>query len=435
MDKDLKNYPSSTDEISKLFKIEDDSDLSDTTVFVPTASGGIDLPVIEGQFNNDFEDAELQPQEVVIEVVQSPQEVFAPEKIKISPDSPKSEIFAKTKYFNFFKKLAPYLLVFVIGLFVYNFYFTDFSFLSLFNNSVKVDQKAQANALDKLITSRKSQYEAWMKQFYFDISDSAILDPYADNSGNGLTNFQKYLLNLNPKNYDTLGLGKPDGQTLLEGTDPATGKQLSDSKKKILEQYFDTEAISNKLALAGFSASNVLSQNNSSTQLIRSAQAQNTENITSLNVDTNIPAIIEIPKLNVAAPIIWTTDTKNFDSDLKLGLVHYPGTAIPGNIGTSYISGHSSNYSWVKSNYKDILVHLDKLSVNDTFTVTVTLHGGAKTKLHYVVKSSQEFQPTDQAQFANTAKSVVALSTCWPPGTTARRLVVFGELSQTENLR
>ena len=55
------------------------------------------------------------------------------------------------------------------------------------------------------------------------VSDPKILDPETDNSGNGLTNFQKYLLNLNPKSYDTLGLGEADSQTIAKGINPLTG--------------------------------------------------------------------------------------------------------------------------------------------------------------------------------------------------------------------
>src|SRR6185369_5277191 len=85
--------------------------------------------------------------------------------------------------------------------------------------------------------------------FYYDVSDPRVIDPDTDNSGNGLTNFQKFLLNLNPKSYDTLGLGMADSEALAEGINPLSGQHLTDSQKQILDKYFDMETIMNKLAL------------------------------------------------------------------------------------------------------------------------------------------------------------------------------------------
>ena len=132
-------------------------------------------------------------------------------------------------------------------------------------------------------------------------------------------------------------------------------------------------------------------------------------------------------------PIVWSQDPKNFDADLQCGVVHYPGTALPGQIGTTYIAGHSSNYPWAKGSYNQIFSTLGKLANNTSFKITVTQTNGKTVTFDYVVTSSKQFSPTDQAQFANTGKSIVALSTCWPVGSTAKRLVVFGQLTQTEN--
>ena len=50
---------------------------------------------------------------------------------------------------------------------------------------------------------------------------------------------------------------------------------------------------------------------------------------------------------------------------LRDGVVHlteevHPYSVMPGEIGNSYIVGHSSNYSWVKSNYNEIFKPLEK---------------------------------------------------------------------------
>ncbi len=368
----------------------------------------------------------------------------------------------------------PYMGIFLVGIFLYYFYFSTFSFTSITNlftakQSATVASQKES-ALASLEKSQSKNYYAWIEQFYADVSDASVLDPEADNSHNGLTNFQKYLLNLNPKMYDTLNLGMADSQTLSAGLDPSTGAPLTDAQKKIVDTYFDLEVANNRLTLEKLADSQQLAGGipvQSSFAQASTAQAtsgrvagasigarnggatsagyatpvapQNTTpsaNATDLpgavNVDSQYTGSLEIPSMKITVPIIWTGDPKNFDQDLKSGLVHYPGTAMPGQIGTSYISGHSSNYAWVKGNYNRVFAHLDELKKDQSFIITVTQTNGQKAKLHYIVTSQQQFKPDDQAQFANTSSSVVALSTCWPVGTTARRLVVFGQLTQVE---
>ncbi len=435
-----KNYPSASDEMSQLFGLQADSDPSDTSQFASASSPmPSNLPILEGQLVTESDpmgaDTELDP-DVVSQKPQTETQEYTAEKNSEAVKELEA-LVKETKPASFMrglKKAAPYLAVFAIGIFVYYFYFTDFSFKSLLSNAPSIQQQEEKNAaLDALIAANRSQYDAWIKQFYFEVRDPAIVDPYADNSGNGLTNFQKFLLNLNPKEYDTLNLGMADGQAVVQGIDPSTGKDFSKTKKSLIEKYFDLEAISNKLA-AGAVANVVASNADSANQVlgVQTAQASYIENSLGLNTDAEI--LLEVPSLNVTVPIIWTKNTKDFDADLQNGVVHYPGTAIMGDIGTSYISGHSSNYAWSKGKYNQVFVNLDDLKDGDSFSITATKHDGSKVKLHYVVKRHAEFAPNDQEQFISTSKSVVALSTCWPPGTTARRLVAFGELTQTENL-
>lgn len=151
-------------------------------------------------------------------------------------------------------------------------------------------------------------------------------------------------------------------------------------------------------------------------------------------IDTNIPGILEIPSINVIVPLIWTKDTKDFDADLKKGVVHYPGTALPGELGTAYISGHSSGYAWDASPYKKIFSKLGNVPDYASFSLILTLTDGTKIKQQYIVAKRGIYKPDDQEQFKNTAEPLVALSTCWPVGTTKDRLVLFGKLVDMEKL-
>lgn len=370
----------------------------------------------------------------------------------------------------FLKAAIPYVVVFSVAVFVYFFFFSKVDFSGAF----KVQAKPAApkeSALQQLQSKSLAGYNTWIKQFYFEVSDSKLLDPDADNSGNGLTNFQKYLLNLNPKSYDSLGLGMADSEALAKGINPSSGDALTDEQKAILDKYFDMETITNRLTLAHLQSSRAgqvagassgilgnsaadpfasgggqasvygirsglpaaSSQNGSaSVSGVSSGVSGQSPLAESLDIDQSKPGRVQVPSLKIDVPLIWTQDTKNFDKDLQSGVVHYPGTAMPGQLGTAYISGHSSNYVWAKGSYNQIFSTLGNLADDASFSVTVTLKDGKTATLHYVVTSRQEFKATDQAQFRNFPKSVVALSTCWPVNTTQRRLVVFGELTQIE---
>lgn len=184
----------------------------------------------------------------------------------------------------------------------------------------------------------------------------------------------------------------------------------------------------------------VTSQNFSAPTTGADLSGQNTNPATNISstmsgdvdINTNIPGSISIPDLKLTAPIIWSTSPDNFETDLEQGVIHYPGTAMPGQIGTTYIAGHSSNYVWAKGNYNHIFTDLNNVPNNASFTITVTQTNGKPAIFHYVVVSRQQFSPTDPAQIANTGKSLVALSTCWPINSTAKRLVLYGQLTQVE---
>ena len=112
-------------------------------------------------------------------------------------------------------------------------------------------------------------------------------------------------------------------------------------------------------------------------------------------------SFLRYPRFNVNAPIIYSTfddlfsKKKNCDSKtdtfqctdfklpkdtsdtesavqlkLRLGPVHMAFSPLPGEIGNSYIVGHSSNYPWIKSNYNKVFAPLEKVSsVGDEFVI------------------------------------------------------------------
>jgi len=374
-----------------------------------------------------------------------------------------------------FKKILkaglPYFLVFIIGLGAYYFFIsnTSLNLSSVFKASTK-EKIAPLTVKDTALMALQKDsaiiqnYQKWISQFYFDVSDSIVTDPNSDNSGNGLTNFQKFLLDLNPKVYDTLSTGLADSQTIASGINPLSGRELTEKQKDIVEKYFDLEIINNRLAVESLRRNGLVAGENvalsgqnpyaiSSIQLetarngpktvqrvsqpTQNASAGGFDNpinpeINSSDLNIDIPGRLEVPALKINVPIIFTKDPKNFEKDLQLGVVHYPGTALPGQIGTTYISGHSSNYAFARGNFNKVFSRLGDLPDNSSFIITVVQKNGKDARFHYVVTHRKEFSPTDQEQFRNVGESVVALSTCWPVGSTKSRLVVFGKLTQID---
>lgn len=132
------------------------------------------------------------------------------------------------------------------------------------------------------------------------------------------------------------------------------------------------------------------------------------------------PTIV-IPKISVTAPILFveTYNEATIQANLSNGVVHYYQTALPGKVGNSFLTGHSSNYWWQKGDYNYIFANLDKLVVGDQ--AKIYYEGN---KLLYQVTAIKTVEPTDMSVLEQTSKPTLTLMTCTPPGTNWKRLIV-----------
>src|SRR5438093_1507422 len=75
------------------------------------------------------------------------------------------------------------------------------------------------------------------------------------------------------------------------------------------------------------------------------------------------PNLLEISSLGIKAPVVYVDQANEtaFQAALKDGVVHYPGTALPGQPGNVYIFGHSSDYFWSNGHYKTIFASLPQI--------------------------------------------------------------------------
>lgn len=131
--------------------------------------------------------------------------------------------------------------------------------------------------------------------------------------------------------------------------------------------------------------------------------------------------VLIVPKINVRAPIIFL-DTNNEAQvliALRGGVVHYAGTANPGENGNAVLFGHSSNDWWEPGDYKYIFVNLERLAVGDTYEI----HYNSR-KYVYQVQETKVVEPNDLSVLNQTSYPSSTLITCTPPGTSWRRFVV-----------
>ncbi len=141
---------------------------------------------------------------------------------------------------------------------------------------------------------------------------------------------------------------------------------------------------------------------------------------------TGEPQVI-IPKINVQIPVNYnqtSTDEAAIENDLENGVVHYPTTVLPGQVGNAAYFGHSSNNIFNKGKYKFAFVLLHTLVEGDTFYLT---YNG---KLYvYKVISKRVVEPSEVSVLGPVEgqTATATLITCDPPGTSLHRLVVVGQ--------
>lgn len=159
-----------------------------------------------------------------------------------------------------------------------------------------------------------------------------------------------------------------------------------------------------------------------------------------VNILKYLPAVgpyedrLIIPKIGKNIPIVRPSmealvkeDWKQFEVDIQTalrdGVIHYPGSARPGQAGNFFVTGHSSYYPWDEGRYKDVFARLSELEPGDTYFV---YYGGDRHT--YRVTRKFEVKPTDVTVLDQPSdRRVATLMTCTPVGTTLRRLIVQAE--------
>lgn len=130
---------------------------------------------------------------------------------------------------------------------------------------------------------------------------------------------------------------------------------------------------------------------------------------------------LTIPKLKIKKAKV-KVDNLKFDTHLS----HFPGSAIPGEIGNAFITGHSVLPQFADpQNFRAIFTKLPDLEVGDDVYVELP-----QNTLHFTVQYSKVVDRKDLSvllPISATGRNLT-LMTCVPPGTNIKRLVVIASM-------
>ena len=133
---------------------------------------------------------------------------------------------------------------------------------------------------------------------------------------------------------------------------------------------------------------------------------------------------ILIPKIGADAKIFPNTDPSNEDEYLKVlkqGVAHAKGSVFPGMDGATYLFAHSTDNIWDVGRYNAVFYLLKDLTQGDQVVIFFN-----NRRYNYTVDSSKIIDGSDVSDLINaqTGSQRLILQTCWPPGTTLKRLLV-----------
>ena len=136
-----------------------------------------------------------------------------------------------------------------------------------------------------------------------------------------------------------------------------------------------------------------------------------------------LPFSLYIDKIDLEAtvvPNVDATDSEAYKTALKQGVAHAKGTAFPGQDKMIYIFGHSTDYSWNVTTYNALFYQVKDLEKGDLVQTKL-----GETVYDYKVVDKVIVAADDMSLIdKHFNDNVLILQTCYPPGTTWKRLLV-----------
>lgn len=142
--------------------------------------------------------------------------------------------------------------------------------------------------------------------------------------------------------------------------------------------------------------------------------------------DTDFSVII--PKIGATAQIIPNVNPENekeYLEALSRGVAHAKGSVFPGMKGNVYLFAHSTDSFWNVGRYNAVFYLIKDLDFGDPLMVFFE-----NKRYNYVVTDSKIVDPEDVDLLVKSQTGTeehLILQTCWPPGTTWKRLIVLAK--------
>ncbi len=137
---------------------------------------------------------------------------------------------------------------------------------------------------------------------------------------------------------------------------------------------------------------------------------------------------IVIPRIGANAEVFPNVDPENeaeFLPLLQKGIAHVKGTVFPGMKGNIYMFAHSTDNFWNVGRYNALFYLLKDVQLGDDISVFFE-----NVRHNYVVTDSKIIDPQDVSfitESQNQTEETLILQTCWPPGTTWKRLLIIAK--------
>lgn len=136
-----------------------------------------------------------------------------------------------------------------------------------------------------------------------------------------------------------------------------------------------------------------------------------------------------VPKVGINAPVIANVDPGNpgeYATALKAGVAHASTSFLPNEDGTVYLFSHSTNYDWFVKDLNAVFYLLKNLTEGD---LVVLYYKGREYT--YRISQKRIVKPSEISYLIPlSGKKSLILQTCWPPGSTAERLLLFADLTK-----
>ena len=135
---------------------------------------------------------------------------------------------------------------------------------------------------------------------------------------------------------------------------------------------------------------------------------------------------IEVPKIEVLAPLKFVENIEDVHKTLDIGVVHYPDSVLPGEEGQTIVLGHSAPPNWPDIKYDNVFSLINELEKGDE----VFVYFNHKEYIYSVeTKVFLEIgQDIPESNLTNSENMLVLIS-CWPPGKNIKRIAVTAYLN------